>query len=76
LALSGRYCCVQIDEAPADYPIATLLVGLNGNRDAYEGAYDPHDIDGQIDPVMLPNFSRLFGLHYFLPPLGSCPSTR
>jgi hypothetical protein len=42
----------------ASYPTPTLLMGLNADRDAYEIVYDPHDLGGQIDPMMLLNFRR------------------
>ena len=35
-----------------------LLVGLNESRDCYEITFDPHDLGGQVDPMMLLNFRR------------------
>lgn len=46
-----------VDIAP--YPIPKLLLGLNENHDAYEIVYDPHDLGGQLDPMMLLNFRRM-----------------
>jgi site-specific recombinase XerD len=34
-------------------PPKLVLMGLNDNRDCYEVVYDPHDIGGDIDPMML-----------------------
>jgi hypothetical protein len=42
----------------APYPQPTLLLGLNDARDSYEIVYDPHDLGGQVDPMMLLNFRR------------------
>jgi hypothetical protein len=41
-------------------PVKRLVMGLNEPRDAYEVVYDPHDIAGEIDPMMLLNFRRKF----------------
>jgi hypothetical protein len=39
-------------------PNPVLLMGLNEARDAFEVVYDPNDLAGQIDPMMLLNFRR------------------
>ena len=49
---------------PPQYPSkitvspVTLLVALNEARDCYEIVYDPHDLGGLVDPMMLLNFRR------------------
>ncbi len=43
---------------PEPYPVPMLLMGLNEARDGYEIVLDPHNIGGEVDPMMLLNFRR------------------
>ena len=50
----------RVPDAPymPTIPEKLVLVGLNDLRDCYEIVFDPHDIGGEVDPMMLLNFRR------------------